>query len=161
VGDVELHLLQGLGEKDVGPTSTVDENLVESGACDYQLQDEWKPPWFREACLLICTGEGDGYLRPPERCWNHWFNVQDFPSSGLLSPSVGVNTKNWYMKETDLWAEFGKRAPFGKRFSSKHSVKMSAVGSTSSFGRRAISRLGEEAFGNTMTWLEHKEGTNS
>jgi hypothetical protein len=34
-----------------------------------------------------------------------------------------VNTKNWYRKETDLWAEFGKRAPFGKRFSSKHSVK--------------------------------------
>jgi hypothetical protein len=31
-----------------------------------------------------------------------------------------VNTKNWYRKETDLWAEFGKRAPFGKRFSSKH-----------------------------------------
>jgi hypothetical protein len=34
-----------------------------------------------------------------------------------------VNTKNWYRKETDLWAEFGKRAPFGKMFSSKHSVK--------------------------------------
>jgi hypothetical protein len=59
-----------------------------------------------------------------------------------------VNTKNWYRKETDLWAEFGKRAPFGKRFSSKHSVKTLAVGSTSSFGRRVVSRLGEEAFGN-------------
>jgi hypothetical protein len=31
-----------------------------------------------------------------------------------------VNTKNWYRKETDLWAEFGKRATFGKRFSSEH-----------------------------------------
>jgi hypothetical protein len=40
------------------------------------------------------------------------------------------------------------RAPFGKRFSSKHSVKTHAVGSTSSFGRRAISRLEEEVFGN-------------
>jgi hypothetical protein len=59
-----------------------------------------------------------------------------------------VNTKNWYREETDLWAEFGRRAPFGKRFSSKHSVKTSAVGSTSSFGRRVVSRLEEEAFGN-------------
>jgi hypothetical protein len=57
-----------------------------------------------------------------------------------------VNNKNWYREETDLWAEFGRRAPFGKRFSSKHSVKTSAVGNTSSFGRRAVSRLEEEAF---------------
>jgi hypothetical protein len=28
VGDVELHLLQGLGEKDVEPASTVDADLV-------------------------------------------------------------------------------------------------------------------------------------
>jgi hypothetical protein len=28
VGDVELHLLHGLGEKDVEPASTVDENLL-------------------------------------------------------------------------------------------------------------------------------------
>jgi hypothetical protein len=59
-----------------------------------------------------------------------------------------VNTKNLYKKETDLWAEFGRRAPFGKRFSSKHSIKTSAVGSTSSFGRRVVSHLEEEAFGN-------------
>jgi hypothetical protein len=59
-----------------------------------------------------------------------------------------VNTKNWYREETDLWAEFGSRAPFGKRFSSKHLVKTPAVGSTSSFGRRAVSRLEDEAFGN-------------
>jgi hypothetical protein len=67
VSDVELHLLQSLGEKDVEPTSTVDEYLVESGARDYRLQDERKLPWFREACPLIRTGEGDEYLRPPER----------------------------------------------------------------------------------------------
>jgi hypothetical protein len=59
-----------------------------------------------------------------------------------------VNTKNWYKEETDLCAEFGRRAPFGRRFSSKYSVKASAVESTSSFGRRAVSRLEEEAFGN-------------
>jgi hypothetical protein len=50
VGDVEFHLLQGLGEKDIERASTVDEDLVESGARDYRLQDEWKPSWFREAC---------------------------------------------------------------------------------------------------------------
>jgi hypothetical protein len=59
-----------------------------------------------------------------------------------------VNTKNWYREETDLWAEFGGKASFGKRFSSKHSVKASAVGSMSSLGRRAVSRLEDEAFGN-------------
>jgi hypothetical protein len=58
-----------------------------------------------------------------------------------------VNTKNWYKEKTDLWTEFGKRAPFGKRFSSKHSAKTPAVGSTSSFDRRAVSRLEEEAVG--------------
>jgi hypothetical protein len=60
-----------------------------------------------------------------------------------------VNTKNWYRKETDFWAEFGKETPFGKKFSSKHLVKMHAVGSTPSFGRRAVLRLEEEPFGNT------------
>jgi hypothetical protein len=59
-----------------------------------------------------------------------------------------VNTKNWYREETDLWAGFGRKVPFGKRFSSKYSVKAPAVGSMSSFGRRAVSRLEEEAFGN-------------
>jgi hypothetical protein len=60
-----------------------------------------------------------------------------------------VNTKNWYKKGTDLWAEFGKETPFGRKFSSKHSVKMPAVGSTPSFDRRAVLRLEEEAFGDT------------
>jgi hypothetical protein len=49
-----------------------------------------------------------------------------------------VNTKNCYKKETDLWAEFGKEAPFGKKFSSRDSAKILAVGSAPSFGRRAI-----------------------
>jgi hypothetical protein len=57
-----------------------------------------------------------------------------------------VNTKNWCRKETDLWAE---KTPFGRKFSSKHSVKMPAVGSTPSFGRRAVLHLDEETFGNT------------
>jgi hypothetical protein len=44
VSDVELHLLQGLGEKDVEPSSTFDEYLVEFRARDYWFQDEWKRP---------------------------------------------------------------------------------------------------------------------
>jgi hypothetical protein len=38
VGNVELHLLQGLGEKDIEPASTVDECLVDSGARDYWFE---------------------------------------------------------------------------------------------------------------------------
>jgi uncharacterized protein (DUF488 family) len=67
----------------------------------------------------------------------------------LAENRVSVNTKNWHRKETDLWVEFDRRAPFGKKLSSKYSVKTSAVGSASSFGRRAVSRLEEEAFGKT------------
>jgi hypothetical protein len=89
VGNVELHLLQGIGEKDVEPASTVDEHLVESGARDYWFQDEWEMPWIREACPLIRAREGDGYLRLPKRCRDRWFNAQDFSSGDLLRPSVG------------------------------------------------------------------------
>jgi hypothetical protein len=60
-----------------------------------------------------------------------------------------VNTKNWYRKETNLWAEFGKKTPFGRKFFSKHSVKIPAVGSTPSFDKRAVLRLEEETFGDT------------
>jgi hypothetical protein len=49
-----------------------------------------------------------------------------------------VNTKNWYRKGTGFWAEFGKGASFGRKFSSKDSVKILAVGNTPPFGRRAI-----------------------
>jgi hypothetical protein len=62
VVNVELYFLQGLGEKDVKPTPTIDEYLVESGARDYQFQNEWKTPWLGEACPLIRAREGDGYL---------------------------------------------------------------------------------------------------
>jgi hypothetical protein len=60
-----------------------------------------------------------------------------------------------------LWAEFGKETPFGRKFSSKHSVKMPAVGSTPSFDRRAVLRLEEESIREyVMTWPEYKERTN-
>jgi hypothetical protein len=56
-----------------------------------------------------------------------------------------VNTKNWYREETDMWAEFDRIAPFGRRFSSKHSVEASAVGSAPSFGRRTDPRVKAES----------------
>jgi hypothetical protein len=89
VGDVELHLLQGLGEKDVELTSTIDEDLVELRARDHRLQDEREPPCFGEAGPLIRAGEGDGYIRSPERGRNRWFNAHDFSTSSLLFPSAG------------------------------------------------------------------------
>jgi hypothetical protein len=46
-----------------------------------------------------------------------------------------------------MWAEFGKRVPFGRRFPSTHSVEAFAVGSASSFGKRAVPWLKAETFG--------------
>jgi hypothetical protein len=46
-----------------------------------------------------------------------------------------------------MWAEFGRRTPFGSGVSSKHSVEASAVGSTSSFDRRTVPHMKAEAFG--------------
>jgi hypothetical protein len=59
----------------------------------------------------------------------------------MLTPKI------WYRKETDLWAEFGKETPFGRKFSLKRSVKMPAVGNTPSFGRRAVLRLKKKHWG--------------
>jgi hypothetical protein len=60
-----------------------------------------------------------------------------------------------------LWAEFGKETPFNRKFSSTHSVKMPAVGSTPSFSRRAVLALGRGSIREyMMTWPEYKEGTN-
>jgi hypothetical protein len=61
-------------------------------------------------------------------------------NSQLLTPKIG--------KRLTCGPSLVEKAPFGKRFSSKHSVKASAVESMSSLGRRAVSRLEEEAFGN-------------
>jgi hypothetical protein len=58
-----------------------------------------------------------------------------------------------------MWAEFGRKASFGRRFSSKHSVEASVVGSTSSFGRRTVPRVKVEGIREcVMMWIEYKEG---
>jgi hypothetical protein len=58
-----------------------------------------------------------------------------------------------------MWAEFDRRAPFGRRFSSKRSVEAFAVVSTSSFGRRTVPQVKAESIREcVMTWIEYKEG---
>jgi hypothetical protein len=58
-----------------------------------------------------------------------------------------------------MWAEFGRRTPFGRRFSSNHSVEASAVGSTLSFGKRSIPRVKAESIREcVMTWIAYKKG---
>jgi hypothetical protein len=46
-----------------------------------------------------------------------------------------------------MWAEFGRRIPFGRRFPSTHSVEASVDGSVSSFDKRAFPQLKAETFG--------------
>jgi hypothetical protein len=42
---------------------------------------------------LICAGEGNGYLRPPERGRDRWFNAHDFSTGSFLGPSVGKSAE--------------------------------------------------------------------
>jgi hypothetical protein len=77
----------------------------------------------------------------------------------LVIEGAYVNTKNRYREKTDMWAEFGRRAPFDRRFSSKHSVEASAVRSISSFGRRIVPRVKAESIREcVMMSIEYKEG---
>jgi hypothetical protein len=89
------------------------------------------------ALLVVCLSLG----------WCREVRVWCVPFT--LVRGVSVSTKIWYWKETNLWAEFGKETPFGRKFSSKHSVKEPAVGSMPSFGRRVALCLEKETFGNT------------
>jgi hypothetical protein len=58
-----------------------------------------------------------------------------------------------------LWAEFGKETPFGRKFSSKRSVKMPAIGNTPSFGRRDVLRLKRKPSGirDDVAWIEGRD----
>jgi hypothetical protein len=79
----------------------------------------------------------------------------------LVIEEAYVNTKNWYREGTDMWAEFGRRAPFGRRFSLKLSVEASTVRNTSSFDKRNIPRVKADSIWEcVMTWIEYKEGMN-
>jgi hypothetical protein len=81
------------------------------------------------------------------------------PSLTTTSRRSSINTENLYREETDMWVEVGRRAPFGRRFSLKHSVEASAVGGTSLFGRRIVPQMKEESIReHVMMWIEYKEG---
>jgi hypothetical protein len=50
-----------------------------------------------------------------------------------------VNTKIWYRKESDLWAQLGEKIrPEEGRFLQKHSAKWLAVGSLLPFGKEIV-----------------------
>jgi hypothetical protein len=55
----------------------------------------------------------ENQLPTPTERPEHW--VMYFDGS-LKLEGAGVNTKNWYRKETDMWSEFGRRVPFDRRF---------------------------------------------
>jgi hypothetical protein len=42
---------------------------------------------------LIRAGEGDGYLRPPERSRDRWLNGHHFATGSLLLPSAGQSAE--------------------------------------------------------------------
>jgi hypothetical protein len=51
----------------------------------------------------------------------------------------GVNTEIWYRKESDLWAQLGKKIhPEEGRFLQKDSAKELAIGSLLPFGRGTV-----------------------
>jgi hypothetical protein len=55
------------------------------------------------------------------------------------SPKLIVNTKIWYRKESDLWAQLGEKIrPEEGRFLQKDSAKELAVGSLLPFGRGTV-----------------------
>jgi hypothetical protein len=71
-----------------------------------------------------------------------------------------VNTKNWYRKGTDLWAEFGDEIPFGRKIFSEDSARMLAVGNVLSFGKRTVCAFKGSFREYVMMWPGYKEGTN-
>jgi hypothetical protein len=72
-----------------------------------------------------------------------------------------VNTKNWYRKETDLWAEFGKETPFDRKFSSKAFGKDACGWEHAIIRQKGCFVLGRGSIWEyVMTWSECKEGTN-
>jgi hypothetical protein len=56
----------------------------------------------------------------------------------ISSKGPVVNTKNWYRREADLWAEFGNKFHSTGKISSEDSTRAPAVGNTSSFGKRTV-----------------------
>jgi hypothetical protein len=77
----------------------------------------------------VCTANGAGSFQ-------RRLTMTPNPKTGLvtllLTPKIGTG------KRPDLWAEFGKEMPFGRKISSKDLVEILVVGNTPSFGRRTV-----------------------
>jgi hypothetical protein len=70
---------------------------------------------------------------------------------------VSVNTKIWYRKESDLWAQFGEKIrPREGRFLQKDSAEKLAVGSSLPFGRGTVCA----DFAGLCDDMARAEGTN-
>jgi hypothetical protein len=62
---------------------------------------------------------------------------------------VPVNTKNWYRKGTDLWAEFGNEMPFGRKNLLRGFGKDACGRQYAIIRQKDCLRLKMEVFGNT------------
>jgi ribosomal protein S14 len=72
-----------------------------------------------------------------------------------------VNTKNWYREETDLWVEFGKKTPFGRKFSPKAFGKDACGREHAIIRQKGCFALGRGSIREyVMTWPGYKEGMN-
>jgi hypothetical protein len=72
-----------------------------------------------------------------------------------------VNTKNWYGIKTDLWAEFGKETPFGRKFFLKAFVKDACGREHAIIRQKGCFALQEGDIREyVMTCPEYDEGTN-
>jgi hypothetical protein len=84
----------------------------------------------------------------PGHPWHvRWFPCEDVSVSPeeadecvflFGSRPAPVNTKKWYGKGTDLWAELVTKYRSAGKISPEDSVKMPAVGKASSFGKRTV-----------------------
>jgi hypothetical protein len=64
-----------------------------------------------------------------------------------------VNTKIWYRRESDLWAQLGKNPIQRRKVSSEDSAEVLAVGSLLPFGKRTVSLILRDRM---VTWPERK-----
>jgi hypothetical protein len=72
---------------------------------------------------------------------------------------VCVNTKKWYWRKADLWAELGDEYhSAGKRSPQMNRQRMLAVGSAPSFGKGTVCTLKKRSFRECMvTWPDARK----
>jgi hypothetical protein len=67
------------------------------------------------------------------------FHESSFKATTQIKHELPVNTKIWYRKESDLWAQLGEEIRLEEgRFLQKDSAKGVAVGSLLPFGKETV-----------------------